>query len=255
MRKQMAAGGSSSRCGIVLWGLCLAILTSCAESVRENIVDPVVAPTIEMSAPVLDGGSVLVEWRYLAEGSSLSEFRVTRTVGEVTEEIGRVAASAATGSEWQTVSLRDSSLVAGVRVTYQVTAVLSNGASSSTASNSILIEGAKLELLGYDSNNFGIRLAWSGVASGAIGSEIRRTAADGSAETVFATDDVTVSAFDDRSIEGNTAYTYELITLLDGGGALGSATVEAVRYYHFRTNTVGNTLGASRRGLNSRVGQ
>jgi len=43
------------------------LIAACAGTERENIVDPVNAPTIEMSAPVLDGGTVLVAWRYLSE--------------------------------------------------------------------------------------------------------------------------------------------------------------------------------------------
>lgn len=242
MRGAMAARFSWSKWGTTLGCLCLALLVSCADSPRENIVDPVNAPTIEMSAPVLDGGSILVEWRYLAEGSSLREFRVTRTVEEVTEEIGSVAGSATVGSEWQTVSLRDSSLVAGVRVTYQVTAVLSSGASSSMVSNSIQIEGATLRLLPFDQTNLAIRLEWSGVPGGATGFQIRRTGVDGSPETVFETDDASVNAFDDRDFAGDTPYSYQLITKLEGGGELGSPAVAAARFLHSRTNTVGGGL-------------
>ena len=41
----------------------LLLVVRCADSARENIVDPIVAPTIEMSTPVLDGETILIEWR------------------------------------------------------------------------------------------------------------------------------------------------------------------------------------------------
>jgi len=55
----------------------LIIAVACAEAPRENIVDPVNAPTIEMSAPVLDGASILIEWRYIIEGQPL-DFEVVK---------------------------------------------------------------------------------------------------------------------------------------------------------------------------------
>ena len=121
----------------------ILLIAGCAGTERENIVDPVNTPTIEMSALVVDDdGSILIEWRYLDDGSAIVAFRVTRALGPEHSdprqrlqsiELGRVSVAAATDGGWQTASLRDTSLVAGVEVTYQVTGILGTGDESTTA--------------------------------------------------------------------------------------------------------------------------
>ena len=78
---------------VVTFTFLILLVTACAESARENIVDPVVAPTIEMSAPVLDGGTIVIEWRYLAQGDAAAEFLVFRIVDGEAAEIGRATAT------------------------------------------------------------------------------------------------------------------------------------------------------------------
>ena len=151
---------------ILRGALALFAISSCADSARENIVDPVVAPTIEMSDPVLDGGTILIEWRYLSEGNQLDAFRVTRLAEGSTAELGRVSAILS-GSDWKTGSLRDSVLIAGVQLTYRVTGILQSGRESSSASETFRVEGPGFGVLPYDQTTEAIRLRWSGLPADA----------------------------------------------------------------------------------------
>jgi hypothetical protein len=218
----------------VLIGLCLG-LYGCAESVRENIVDPVNAPTVEMSAPVLDGGSILIEWRYLAEGSDLNEFRITKTVSNETVEVGRQAAQPE--AAWQSASIRDSVLVADIEVTYRVTSLLTGGAESTSASGKIRIEGPKLAV-SVDPVSLMAVLSWSEPIPGTAGYEIVRKG-DSTAETVYSTDDGAAGNYADPIPEDGKEYVYELTTVLENGIRLTSRGVKAGVMVHVGVQSFG----------------
>ena len=98
------------------------VVCACADSARENVFDPVNTPSLEMLEPVLDGGSVLIEWRYLSETASVTEFRVARIVLEDTTVIANLPVTAAS-PDWQSVSFRDSTVAYGQNLTYRVAAL------------------------------------------------------------------------------------------------------------------------------------
>ena len=56
----------------------LLLISACADPVRDNALDPINSPVIDMREPVLDGGSVLIAWRYFADGDALTEFVVRK---------------------------------------------------------------------------------------------------------------------------------------------------------------------------------
>ena len=189
-----------------------AAMSGCADSPRENVVDPVVAPTIEMSTPVLDGGTILIEWRYLAEGDAVAEFEVRRiTDGEEPVTIGRVDATASL--VFVTASIRDSSLVAGVPVRYEVRAIDTGGEVTGTASDSITIRGTSLTVV-VDSDDLAVRLSWTGEPEGTIGYRLRRRTGEDPYETIFVTDLRSVRSHGDSGLEGGSFYTYKLETIL-----------------------------------------
>lgn len=128
--------------------------TSCANGTRDNPVDPANAPAIEMNEPVLQDGAVVISWRYFDDGSSASQFVVRKIASASGDRFPVLAAfeldaEAGTGpqvesvdqgvttvgripltngeSDWQTVSVRDTSIIAGVRLLYQVSAVSASG--------------------------------------------------------------------------------------------------------------------------------
>ena len=75
---------------VTIGGQILIVLAlGCADAPRENIIDPVNVATIEVSTPVLDGGAVRVEWRYLNEGTDLTEFRIDRIFTEFEQGFDR----------------------------------------------------------------------------------------------------------------------------------------------------------------------
>lgn len=218
--------------------LALAIATSCADSTRENIVDPVVAPTVEIRPPVLDSGTVLVEWRYLSEGTELAEFRVTRTAGSVTEEVSRVQVTPT--SDWQTLSIRDSTIVASRDVRYRVTGILADGSESTSASSSIRIDGTIVEPIAVDSDDLSITLRWTRPIEGTIGFDVIRTAPDGPEEIVFRTDDTSVRSYTDPVAEGDIRFGYELVTRLEGGGSIRS-TIQTAGLFTFVSSVAVDT--------------
>ena len=124
----------------------LALMTGCANHDRDNSFDPVNTPHLEMSTPVLDGGSILLQWRYLSEGDDLEKFRINRTAGVAGVNIGFVMVSSNSEPVWQTAIFRDSSLVGGVQVFYEVAGILKSGVVRGTASGSITIPGTEFSV-------------------------------------------------------------------------------------------------------------
>jgi hypothetical protein len=233
----------------LLWLYALPVLIcACADSPRENIVDPVNAPTIEMSTPVLDGGSILIEWRYLSEGGTLSEFRVERIAGETMTNIGQLPAAATSATDWQTVTLRDSLVVAGVQVTYVVSGILEGGATSTSASRTISILGTTFQIQS-DPVRSVIDVTWSGEPSGTAGYRVSRRSVGEPASIVFSTDDPTVHDFEDSDLVGNVVYVYEVATLLQGGGEMRTAEISSGVYTHLKSFSVDSPLRPGKRTL------
>ena len=53
----------------------LLLIASCADSSRDNALDPINAPVIDMREPVLDGGSVLIARDGFIDACVLGRFR------------------------------------------------------------------------------------------------------------------------------------------------------------------------------------
>lgn len=194
---------------------------SCAEPTRENLVDPVAAPTLEAGEVSVDGGSIVIEWRYADEGGAIEAFVVERIVREQTIPIERMPASSAPRAEFQSISFRDSTVVSGVRVRYRVTAILSSGSPGpSVVTSSILIEGSAFDPPISDPDRVLIELSWREVPPDAAGFDVFRQFGEEQEELVFSTDDPTVGSFEDTDLVGNRAYAYRLVTRLQGGGTL-----------------------------------
>jgi hypothetical protein len=243
-------GGSLMKKAIV--NLTVLVLLSCSEAVRENIVDPVVAPSIEMSVPVLDDGTILLEWRYLSEDSDLTEFVVRRIVNGDATEVGRFAAGLA--SEWRTLTTRDSTLVAGVDVTYRVTGILTGGSETSSDSKVFRMEGTELTIA-VDPRQQLIQLSWMDVPDGATGfSVVRRSGEDST--IIYTSEDLSQTSFVDMPPLGNTHYTYEVVTHL-GEVSIVSNTQQGGLYLSIGSIKLNGTtslvLGGSTRGGDSAI--
>jgi hypothetical protein len=209
--------------------LCLMVLLACADSPRENIVDPVNAPTIEMSAPVLDGGAMLIEWRYLTEGSVVDYFLVRRLIpGVPAEDLGTVQAELGASSEFRTATFRDTTLIAGVPIHYEVLAILPGGErSASVISSSIQLDGTRLQSAVADPELLQIVVTWANPPVGTAGFVLLRRTASGGEDRIFDTDNPLATTYIDENPKGNTVYTYALSTLLEGGAVLQSVSLEA----------------------------
>jgi hypothetical protein len=214
----------------------LSVLFSCAESTRENIVDPVSAPFVEMTAdPAVSAGAVVIAWRYLSE-APLSEFRISRIVAETPTSIGTVTAGSA--QDWRTLSFRDTSIIASADVRYRVTSVLGSGETSTSATSSVFrIAGTSFEDPFPDLDTFSIQLAWGSPPEGAIGFRLVRSSDAEPNLIVFETDNPSVRGFSDPTRLGNTRFAYTLFTLLDGGGHIQAETKEAILIRHLATLT------------------
>ena len=177
-----------------------------------------------MSAPEFTGGMILVHWRYLNEDADLKEFLVSRVAGGVVTEVGRVSASLA--ADWKTEVLRDSTLVAGVEVTYRVTGILISGSETTRASSSITIEGTQFDVTA-DPDRLLIELTWSRAPQEATGFRIYRGLADSNdpAILIFETEAADVRSFEDTDLTGNLPYVYTLDTVM-GGTSIRSAPTE-----------------------------
>jgi hypothetical protein len=197
----------------------------CAESARENIVDPVNLTTIEIDAPQLADGAIEVGWRYLAEGDGVQSFRITREASGISTDVATVAAVVATTADWEAQSYRDSTLVGGVRVVYRVIAISPGGLETTSDGASILVEGTRILSVEADPSVVAIRVTWDDPPEGTTGFELQRSTEGADAEIVFSTDDVTARSFEDADIEGNTTYTYKVVTRL-GAAEIQSAEIQ-----------------------------
>jgi len=251
-------------------------LVACASPDRENPLDPARATRIEMSNPVFEDGSILIQWRYISDGDGLKEFEVRKVVTEgdifpalgaqtetifsgsmsrevpaftETIEVGRAPASLSASADWQTGTYRDTSVIVGARVLYQVVALDGAGARLSSATAAIEIEGTRFKLPVADHRLLNIQLTWENTPATAVGFEVRRTPDGGTAVTVFSTDDSTVRRFDDNDLSGNTVYKYELITHLTGGSSITSSSVEAGVFIYAGTRGTEEVSAGSRLGL------
>ena len=65
--KPLPVGGSSQRKTMHFPRILIVVMiviSACTNPTRNNLVDPAIAPAIELSDPVLDNGTVLIQWRY-----------------------------------------------------------------------------------------------------------------------------------------------------------------------------------------------
>jgi len=193
--------------------------------------------TIEMTTLVLDGGALLVEWRYLNEGSDMTELRVERvyrehatladrfwdrSLAEFVTELTRIPALSTTGADWRTESFRDTAFVTGVDVTYRVQGLGGNGSATTSASSTINIPGTFLNPVFGDATDVVLKLDWEDVPSGVVGFQVLRTAPGGKPELVFASNDPALRTYGDPIQIGKDNYTYQLVTLFEGGGTMHS---------------------------------
>ena len=193
----------------------ILVVLSCSDPIRENIVDPVAAPQIEMSAPVVDGGAILIEWRYLAEAGDLAEFQITRVTEGGSVVLSTLQATPAAG--WQNASFRDSVYIAGVSVLYELRARdLGGGDELAFASDRIQVDGTILSVT-PDNENLRIRLEWEREPPGTVGYEIIRTGTEGDSKILLTINDPGLHTFDDQPSVGNVFYQYEILTFLDSG--------------------------------------
>ena len=121
------------------------LVVSCAGGASDSMLSLEKAPAIEMDAPILDNGEILIQWRYQYDGteSLIFEVRKQHTDNEVfpappylrqsgfqdavaivpldVPVVGVV--NAVKTSDWRSASVRDTAVVAGIRVLYQVAAL------------------------------------------------------------------------------------------------------------------------------------
>ena len=212
----------------------IVLALGCADAPRENIIDPVNVATIEVSTPVLDGGAVRVEWRYLNEGTDLTEFRIDRIFTEfeqgfepipveVVTEVARVSASRTSGSDWRAESFRDTAFITGVNVTYRISGLLSDGSVRTNASSGVInVPGTFLNPVFGNATDLVLMLNWEDVPSGVAGFQVLRTQPGGEPELIFASDDRALRTYVDPIQVGNVTYAYQVVSLLEGGGAMHS---------------------------------
>lgn len=205
------------------------VVCACADPPRDNVFDPVNTPTIEMSAPVQDGTTVLIEWRYILEGQPV-DFEVVRSssTSNAIEDwpatvVGRVSASPT--PDWATATVRDTSITYGATFLYQVRALASEGGILTTATKEFFAQGTLLDSVA-DPDRLVIELSWSNVPEDVVGFELSRATTSSGPEVIFSSQDASDRRFTDMDFEGNTVYSYELRTVLPNQVSFTSTTVQ-----------------------------
>jgi hypothetical protein len=208
----------------------IVMVYSCADSARENVLDPVNTPVSEMDAPVLDDGAVLIAFRYIVQRATPSTLTIRRVIDTSSDVIATIPVAPNAGDDWAEVTYRDSAIVAGVPVEYQVIFLSEAGGEQVLASGRLTIPGTRL-LISVDTDILGIRLAWEGAPSGRTGYRVLRRAGDGIYESVFVTEDGSVASFLDEKVDANVEYEYVIETLLGSGSFRSSAIRKGLLTY------------------------
>jgi hypothetical protein len=222
----MAMSRKQERVSRSCW-LAVLVAVACSSPSRDNALDPLTSPVIDLSAPVVDDGTILLRWRYYSEGSGLEQFQISRTTAEDSSAIGTLDVAASIG--WQSATFRDSALVAGVNVQYQVAAVV-GGVVTAVVSGGITVKGTVISAT-PDAPDLSINLEWSDAPQGVVGYELIRSAGD-EQEILFATQDITRTSYRDRSLFGDTTYEYQIRTMLSSGRAILSDPVRMSLFAH-----------------------
>ena len=207
--------------------LTILALVACSSPSRDNALDPLLSPAIELSAPIVDDGTILLRWRYYSEGSGLEQFEISRTTADDSTVIGTLNVTAPIG--WQSATFRDSLLVAGVAVEYRV-AALSDGLVTAVASGNITVKGTVIRATN-DAPDLSINIEWSDAPPGVVGYELLRSTGN-EQEVLFATQDITLISYRDRALAGDTPYEYRIRTLLSSGRTILSDPVRTSIFTH-----------------------
>ena len=82
----------------------IVMVYSCADSARENVLDPVNTPVSEMDAPVLDDGAVLIAFRYIVQRATPSTLTIRRVIDTSSDVIATIPVAPNAGDDWAEVT-------------------------------------------------------------------------------------------------------------------------------------------------------
>lgn len=208
------------RCPWVVTGLAVLLAVACHDASRDNVVDASLTPGVQLLSAEVDSlqGSVTLTWsRYEGEQPFDSYLVIRRDVGRSEGVIRQVIPVVS-----QT-TYRDSGLVVGASYTYSVQVESQGGlqVSSDPWPVSFSMVPPLLQSVTFESATGSATLVWRRAASGFEHYEVRRQ--DGGElgiRVVKRTSAIDDTVYRDEGLEGNTEYTYTIMTRSTGGSGL-----------------------------------
>ena len=241
--RHVLPGSASARtCRIGIFLVSLVSLSACYNPERDLIQDPFNTPLIHILESSFEPptGTVAVRWEYLGTDRLLRVI-ILRRSGPGFDSIGVVEGGTSVGADRFVDTYRDAEPLAGELLEYTVSARIDRGLVDARAVQ-VQIPGARLLRLRRNPFQGRIQVDWQPVGENLTSFEVVRS--EGVIETSLVVTGSDVNSFVDRSISGNTPYTYRVLTRVSGGGSLRSGTLTAEVYSLERTEPVGK--GASR---------
>ncbi len=231
----VSASARTRKIGVFL--ICLVSLSACYSPERNLIQDPFNTPLIHILESRFDPvtAAVDVRWEYLGT-DPLLRVVILRRSGPGFDSIGVVDGGTPVGTDRFVDSYRDTRPLAGELLEYTVSARTPRGQINARAVQ-VQIPGARLLRLRRNPFQGRIQIDWQPVGGNLVSFEVLRSTAG--SETSLVTMESNESSFVDREINGNTPYTYRVVTGVSGGGVLRSGTLTAGVYSLERTEPVG----------------
>jgi hypothetical protein len=215
----------------------MLLLSACYSPERDLIQDPFNTPLIHIldSEFASSTGSVLVRWEYLGS-QELTRVVILRRVGLGFDSIGVVTDVTSVGPGRLVDSFSDGTPPAGELLEYTIQGITPIRRVDARAVQ-VQIPGARLLRLRRNPFQGRVQVDWEPVGANLTSFEVVRVA-DGQSSSLVVTDGNT-DTYVDTALEGNTLYTYHVLTVVSNGAALQSGSLDVEMYSLERSESAG----------------
>ena len=234
MKADRMRRGRLYTCQVGIFALTLGglLLAACYGPDRDLVQDPFNQPLVHILETTYEPerGAVFVRWEYLGY-RPVAQFRVLRSLEAGAHQIGTTHAPSLSDSHQAVASFRDTAVVSGERIRYQVAADHVDGGSVASVPAEVQIPGAQMRGAMSDPLRGSVDVLWSGPPDDVVAYEIVRRTSQGVEEVVYRTEDPLASSFRDRGLRGNIDYSYQIRSRMSSGVWLQSREGSARLYW------------------------
>ena len=194
----------------------LLFLAACGhDSVRDNLLDPLLTPPVELQVALDDtSGTATLTWTPYQGEAPFAAYWVLRAL-----QASDVVDTLVVITDLSQTSFVDSTSLSGLFYSYRISAVNASGLEvPSTPRSTRSLSHPEVEILdlSLDSSTATATLSWSPYTGGRFKAyRLLRRADESLPEIVAEFSDITLTSAVDDSLAGNTQYEYQVIVLTD----------------------------------------